>query len=335
MASISDETSRQTSRRTAGSRTARLPVPVPRSTTSSSGPIGAPLDHPPQRPGVSGPDRVGLIEHVGVVARRLGVVVEGVGVSAAHVRHRTVGTTRRSWPRIGASVPVRGPPTTVLRMRQHDVVVIGGGHNGLVAAGLLAKSGSRVLVLERRPKVGGAAITETPWGPDYKMTALSYVVSLMPPTVVRELELERHGYKVYPQGPYFAPHPDGRHLLLSDDPIVAAQGGVQVLQPRCGRPRRLGRLAGLAWPTCSVRSSPGCHPGSARSGPPTSSTCPDSAGSCATSTSRPPATSPGCSPRASPTCWTTTSRAQSSRACWRSAASSGPGPGRAHRARRT
>ena len=79
-----------------------------------------------------------------------------------------------------------------------DVLVIGGGHNGLVTAGLLAKRGLTVTVLERRDVVGGAAITETPWGPDYKMTALSYVVSLMPPTVTRELELERFGYKVYP-----------------------------------------------------------------------------------------------------------------------------------------
>jgi phytoene dehydrogenase-like protein len=103
-------------------------------------------------------------------------------------------------------------------MQPYDAIVIGGGHNGLVAAGLLAKSGQRVVVLERRPTVGGAAITEMPWGPHYKMTALSYVVSLMPQTIVRELELERYGYKVHPQGPYFAPHPDGRHLLLSDDP---------------------------------------------------------------------------------------------------------------------
>ena len=99
-----------------------------------------------------------------------------------------------------------------------DVVVIGGGHNGLVAAGLLAKRGARVTVLERRDVVGGAAITEQPWGPDFKMTALSYVVSLMPPTIQRELQLERHGYRILPQGPYFAPHPDGRALRLPDNP---------------------------------------------------------------------------------------------------------------------
>ncbi|HEX7842094.1 MAG TPA: NAD(P)/FAD-dependent oxidoreductase [Kofleriaceae bacterium] len=99
-----------------------------------------------------------------------------------------------------------------------DVIVIGGGHNGLVAAGLLAKRGRRVCVLERRPKVGGAAVTETPWGPDYKVTALSYVVSLLPRTVLEELELERFGYRVYPQFPYFAPRRDGRYLMMCDDP---------------------------------------------------------------------------------------------------------------------
>ncbi len=99
-----------------------------------------------------------------------------------------------------------------------DVVVIGGGHNGLVAAGLLAKRGARVTVLERRAVVGGAAITEQPWGPEFKMTALSYVVSLMPPAIQQELELERHGYRIHPQGPYFAPRPDGPALRLPDDP---------------------------------------------------------------------------------------------------------------------
>jgi phytoene dehydrogenase-like protein len=98
-----------------------------------------------------------------------------------------------------------------------DVIVIGGGHNGLVTAGLLAKRGRRVLVLERRAEVGGAAVTEQPWGPDFKVTALSYVVSLMPPTVLRELELEKHGYKVYPQHGYFVPHRDGRFLQMHAD----------------------------------------------------------------------------------------------------------------------
>jgi phytoene dehydrogenase-like protein len=99
-----------------------------------------------------------------------------------------------------------------------DVIVIGGGHNGLVTAGLLAKRGLSVTLLERRAQVGGAAITEQPWGPDFKMTSLSYVVSLLPPEVARALELARFGYKIYPQHPYFVPHPDGRYLMMCDDP---------------------------------------------------------------------------------------------------------------------
>src|SRR6478736_2429868 len=96
--------------------------------------------------------------------------------------------------------------------RSFDVVVIGGGHNGLVAAGLLAKRGARVTVLERRSQVGGAAITEQPWGREFNVTALSYVMSMMPPTILRELQLARHGYHIYPQHGYFAPYTDGRYL---------------------------------------------------------------------------------------------------------------------------
>jgi len=103
-----------------------------------------------------------------------------------------------------------------------DAIVIGGGHNGLVAAGLLAKRGRRVVVLERRHKVGGAAITETPWGPAFKVTALSYVVSLLPRTILDELDLPRFGYKIYPQFPYFAPRRDGRYLMMCDDPARRA-----------------------------------------------------------------------------------------------------------------
>jgi phytoene dehydrogenase-like protein len=99
-----------------------------------------------------------------------------------------------------------------------DVIVVGGGHNGLVAAAYLARAGLHTVVCERRGVLGGAAVSEHPFGPDYTVTSLSYVVSLLPPDLVRDLRLEQHGYHVYPQGPYFAPRADGRYLRLPDDP---------------------------------------------------------------------------------------------------------------------
>jgi phytoene dehydrogenase-like protein len=98
-----------------------------------------------------------------------------------------------------------------------DVVVIGGGHNGLVAAAYLARQGLRTLVVERRDIVGGAAVSEHPFGPDYTVTSLSYVVSLLPADLIADLRLDQHGYHVYPQGGYFAPRTDGRYLRLPDD----------------------------------------------------------------------------------------------------------------------
>ena len=101
-----------------------------------------------------------------------------------------------------------------------DVVVVGGGHNGLVAAAYLARAGLATVVCERREVPGGAAVSEHPFGPDYTVTSLSYVVSLLPPDLVRDLRLDQHGYHVYPQGPYFAPRRDGRYLRLPDDPSL-------------------------------------------------------------------------------------------------------------------
>jgi phytoene dehydrogenase-like protein len=101
-----------------------------------------------------------------------------------------------------------------------DVVVVGGGHNGLVAAAYLARSGRSTLVCERRGVLGGAAVSEHPFGPDYTVTSLSYVVSLLPPGLVSDLRLASHGYHVYPQGPYFAPRADGRYLSLPADPAA-------------------------------------------------------------------------------------------------------------------
>src|SRR5215467_9111520 len=97
---------------------------------------------------------------------------------------------------------------------EFDAVIVGAGHNGLVAAAYLARAGLRALVCERRDVVGGAAVSEHPFGPDYTVTSLSYVVSLLPRDLVRDLGLARHGYHVYPQGPYFAPRQDGRALHL-------------------------------------------------------------------------------------------------------------------------
>jgi phytoene dehydrogenase-like protein len=99
-----------------------------------------------------------------------------------------------------------------------DAVVVGGGHNGLVAAALLAKQGQRVAVLEARHVVGGASITEEPWGPDFKVTALSYVMSLMPDAIVNGLDLARHGYEVFPMGPSYLGLPDGRGLVMGEEP---------------------------------------------------------------------------------------------------------------------
>src|SRR5258708_18740266 len=101
-----------------------------------------------------------------------------------------------------------------------EVGGVGGGHSGVVAGAYLGRSGVGRVVCERRGVLGGAAVSEHPFGPRYTVTSLSYVVSLLPPGLVRDLRLASHGYRVYPQGPYFAPRADGRYLSLPADPAA-------------------------------------------------------------------------------------------------------------------
>lgn len=102
-------------------------------------------------------------------------------------------------------------------MQVYDAIVVGAGHNGLVAANYLAKSGMRVLVLERRGIVGGACVTEEVW-PGYRISTAAYLCSLLSPKIIVDLEMERHGFDIYERETAgFAPYPDGSHLVLYSD----------------------------------------------------------------------------------------------------------------------
>jgi phytoene dehydrogenase-like protein len=99
---------------------------------------------------------------------------------------------------------------------RYHAIVIGGGHNGLTAAAYLARAGRKVLVLERRHLVGGAAVTEEVF-PGFRFSVCSYVVSLLRPEIIRELDLPRHGLEILPLDGTFTPMPDGDYLWRVND----------------------------------------------------------------------------------------------------------------------
>jgi phytoene dehydrogenase-like protein len=99
---------------------------------------------------------------------------------------------------------------------KYDAIVIGGGHNGLIAAAYLARAGRKVLVLERRHLLGGAAVTEEVF-PGFHFSVCSYVVSLLRPEIIRDLDLPRHGLEILPLDGTFTPMPSGDYLWRVND----------------------------------------------------------------------------------------------------------------------
>ncbi len=105
---------------------------------------------------------------------------------------------------------------------KYDVVVIGGGHNGLTCGAYLARAGKKVLVLERRSIVGGAAVTEE-FAPGFRTSTFSYVMSILHPKIIRELELRELGLTVLPATDMFCPIGTDDHIIFSGDVAKTAE----------------------------------------------------------------------------------------------------------------
>src|ERR687891_303925 len=146
------------------------------------------------------------------------------GSNAPIHRIRSASPRRRRWiwvvwtPMVGLAARPENHPGGEGSVRPHiryDAVIVGGGHNGLVAAAYLARAGRQVLVLERRHVLGGAAVTEEVF-PGFRFSEASYVVSLLRPEIIRDLDLPRHGFELLPLDGTFTPLEDD-HLWRVND----------------------------------------------------------------------------------------------------------------------
>src|SRR4029078_6673340 len=109
-----------------------------------------------------------------------------------------------------------------MSVNTYDAIIIGAGHNGLIAGAYLARAGKKVGILERAPIRGGAAVTEEIF-PGYRFTEFSYVVSLLRPEIIRDLELPRHGLKTLPLPSTVTPLDNGDYLAAWDDHDLTRQ----------------------------------------------------------------------------------------------------------------
>jgi len=133
-----------------------------------------------------------------------------------------------------------------------DVLILGGGHNGLVCAAYLAAAGLKVRVLERRHLVGGAAVTEE-FHPGFRNSVASYTVSLLNPKVIRDLRLHEHGLRIA-ERPYsnFLPLPDGRSFRLGGGLTEARSPSSRNATSRAGPTTT---RCSTAWSRCCAKSS--------------------------------------------------------------------------------